>query len=122
MRKGELHLLRESSRTLLLDSVMRTASPWERMRGLLCRPPLGEQEALIIDRCGSVHTCGMKYALDLVFLDRQSVIRKLQRDVRPWRMGWCMAAIMTLEMPAGSIARLKLETGMQLLWQESANK
>ncbi len=122
MRKGELYLLRESSRTLLLDSVMRTATPWERMRGLLWRPPLHVREALIIDRCGSVHTCGMKYALDLVFLDRQSVIRKLLRDVRPWRIAWCIPAVVTLEMPAGSIARLKLETGMQLLWQESANK
>jgi hypothetical protein len=101
---------------------MRTASPWERMRGLLWRPPLRTQQALIIDRCGSVHTCGVKYPLDLVFLDRQSVIRKLLRDVRPWRMAWCIAAAMTLEMPAGSIDRLKLEAGMQLLWQESADK
>jgi uncharacterized membrane protein (UPF0127 family) len=122
MRKGELYLLRESSRTLLLDSVMRSDSPLERMRGLLWRPPLRAQEALIIDRCRSVHTCGMKYSLDLVFLDRRSVIRKLVPDVRPWRMACCIAAAMTLEMPAGSIGRLKLRAGMQLLWQESANK
>jgi uncharacterized protein len=122
MRKGRLYLLRDVSRTLLLDSVMRTASSWERMRGLLWRPLLLDGEALIIDRCGSVHTCGMKYALDLVFLDRQSVIRKLVRDVRPWRMAWCIPAAMTLEMPAGSIDRLKLEPGTQLLWQESASR
>jgi uncharacterized membrane protein (UPF0127 family) len=107
---------------LLLDTVMQTGSPWERMRGLLWRQPLHEREALIIDRCGSVHTCGMKYPLDLAFMDRQSVIRKLVCEVRPWRMAWCIAAVRTLEMPAGSIARLKLETGMQLLWQESADK
>jgi uncharacterized membrane protein (UPF0127 family) len=122
MRKGRLYLLRDVSRTLLLDSVMRTASSWERMRGLLWRPPLLAGEALIIDRCGSVHTCGMKYALDLVFLDRESVIRKLVRAVRPWRMAGCIAADTTLEMPAGSIDRLKLEPGMQLLWQESASR
>jgi uncharacterized membrane protein (UPF0127 family) len=122
MRNGRLYLLRDASPTLLLDSVMRTVSSWERMRGLLWRPPLLAGEALIIDRCGSVHTCGMKYPLDLAFLDRQWVIRKLECDVRSWRMAWCIAAAITLELPAGSIDRLKLETGMQLLWQESVSK
>ena len=119
MRTGKLYLLDKSFRTLLLDSVMHTGSMWERMRGLLWRKPLHEREALIIDRCACVHTCGMKYPLDLAFIDRQSVIRKLVHDLRPWRLAWCVPAVMTLEMPAGSIARLKLETGMQLLWQDS---
>lgn len=119
MRTGKLYLHDKSSRTLLLDSVMHTGSMWERMRGLLWRKPLRQREALIIDRCGCVHTCGMKYPLDLAFLDRQLVIRKLVRDVHPWRMAGCIQAVMTLEMPAGLIGRLKLETGMQLLWQDS---
>jgi uncharacterized protein len=119
MRTGKLYLLDKSFRTLLLDSVMHTGSMWERMRGLLGRKPLREHEALIIDRCGCIHTCGMKYPLDLAFIDRQWVVRKLVRGVHPWRMAWGIPAAMTLEMPAGSIARLKLETGIQLLWQDS---
>jgi uncharacterized membrane protein (UPF0127 family) len=119
MRKGGLYIVREEFRTLLLDSVMYTDSAWERMRGLLWRQPLGEQEALIIDRCGCVHTWGMKYPLDLAFIDRQWMIRKLMRAVFPWRMAGCIPAVITLEMPAGTIDRLKLDTGMQLSWQKS---
>ncbi|HEX5056726.1 MAG TPA: DUF192 domain-containing protein [Gammaproteobacteria bacterium] len=122
MRAGRLYLLREESPILLIEDVMLTGSVWERMRGLLRRPPLREREALLIDRCASVHTWGMRYPLDLAFMDRKWKIRKLARDVRPWRMAWCRAAAVTLEMQAGTIDRLKLETGMQLVWQESAQK
>lgn len=122
MRKGGLFLLRAESRIPLLDSVMMTGSAWERMRGLLGRAPLRERDALLIDRCGSVHTWGMRYPLDLVFMDRVWRIRKLVRDVQPWRIAWCMGAALTLEMPAGAIDRLKLETGMQLSWQEPTDK
>src|SRR5688572_1323804 len=101
MRKGGLYLLRAGTRTLLLDTAIMTVWPWERMRGLLWRPPLREREALLIDRCASVHTWGMKYPLDLVFMDKEWKIRKLVRDVPPWRMAWCIGAAMTLEMPAG---------------------
>jgi uncharacterized membrane protein (UPF0127 family) len=64
----------------------------------------------------------MRYPLDLAFMDRQWKIRKLARDVRPWRMAWSVGAAVTLEMPAGAIDRLQLEIGMYLSWQESANE
>ena len=120
MRAGRLYQLREESPILLIEDAMLTGSVWERMRGLLWRPRLREREALLIDRCASVHTWGMRYPLDLAFMDRKWKIRKLVREVKPWRMAWCAAAAVTLEMPAGAIDRLKLETGMQLTWQESA--
>lgn len=119
MRHGSLYMHRGESRTLLLDSVMRTASPWERTRGLLWRRPLDERAALLIDRCGSVHTCGMRYPLDLAFIDCDGTIRKLVHGLRPWRCAGSLSAVMTLEMKAGAIDRLRLETRMQLSWQES---
>ena len=41
----------------------------QRARGLLLRPPLAANEALLLPGCASVHTVGMRYALDVVFLD-----------------------------------------------------
>ncbi|HEY3486856.1 MAG TPA: DUF192 domain-containing protein [Gammaproteobacteria bacterium] len=122
MRTGKLYLLEGQLRRLLLDTVMQTDTMLERMRGLLWRRPLTGEEALIIDKCGSVHTCGIKYPLDLAFIDRQSIVRKLVRRLQPWRMAWCFSAVMTLEMPPGLIDQLKLEVGMRLLWQESTGE
>jgi uncharacterized membrane protein (UPF0127 family) len=118
MRTGRLYRLEGSAPVLLMDAVMYTQSMLERMRGLLGRNPLQPEQGLIIDRCRSVHTCGMNYALDLVFLDQRWTIQKLVRHIRPWRMAGCFAAQHTLELQAGRIDSLNLKMGMQLLWQE----
>lgn len=54
--------------------------------GLLARPPLGQGEALWLDPCGGIHTWGMPYAIDVLFLSCEGVVLRVARDVRPWRM------------------------------------
>jgi uncharacterized protein len=55
---------------------------------------------LLIPRCASVHTCGMRFALDLVFLDRAG--RPLRaRRLPPGRLAWQRGAAAVLEIPAG---------------------
>ncbi len=49
-----------------------------RARGLLGGPPLELDEALLIAPCSSIHTFGMRYPIDVVFLDRNA------RVVRVW--------------------------------------
>jgi hypothetical protein len=100
----------------LISSAWRTGNAFERMRGLLFREPLGFDEALLIDRCASVHTCGMSYPLDLAFLDREGVVRKLVAGVDPWRMSVCFGASMTLELRVGMIEKLGLHKGQSLVW------
>ncbi len=46
--------------------------PWSRMRGLLGRPAPHPGCGLLISPCGSVHTLGMAYPIDVVFLDPSS--------------------------------------------------
>lgn len=119
MLQGKMFLCAEDggAQTLLLERVMRTGNMLERMRGLLWREPLQAGEGMLIDRCDSVHTCGMRYPLDLAFMDGSGKIRRLVRGRKPWRVAACYAAYMTLEMPAGTIDQLNLKAGMRLLWQ-----
>jgi len=78
---------------------MRTArTPLERLRGLAFAPP---GEPLLIERCRSVHTFGMKYALDLVWLDRGGGVVRVDRAVPPRRVRACRGAWAVLELPAG---------------------
>lgn len=57
-----------------------------RMVGLLGTPDLRVDEALHIDRCRSVHTFGMRIAIDVVFLDRDGVVVRVVRGLRPGRV------------------------------------
>jgi uncharacterized membrane protein (UPF0127 family) len=92
----------------------------ERMRGLLARPPLEEDQGLLLSPCSSVHTFGMRYPIDLVFLDRGWRIRRVVAGLRPLRLAWAPGAHMTLELAAGAAGTLGLKPGQALAWQQAS--
>lgn len=91
---------------------VRHALRWhERLRGLLGRAPLGPDEALDIARCNSVHTVGMRYAIDVVFVGRDGSIVRVVEGLGPWRAAACWRAARTVELAAGAAARHGLVRG-----------
>lgn len=100
--------------------VWRATTMWERMRGLLGRPPLVPGEGMLIDECGMVHTFGMRYQLDLAFLDPRGCVCKLVHGLRPARCAGTFGARSTLELTPGTLAQAGLKVGDQLRWQEQA--
>jgi len=88
------------------------------MRGLLGKPPLQNDQALLITSCSSVHTIGMTFPIDLAFLDKHWKIRKIVKSLVPWRMAWSFGSSMVLEMSSGTIERLNLNCNIQLVWKE----
>ena len=63
-------------------------------------------EGLLIPRCSSVHTFGMRFALDLVFLDDAGSPLAVRRDVQPRRFARCRGAAAVLEIPASPGGRV----------------
>lgn len=104
----------------LVPRVWRAAGAWDRMRGLLGRPPLAAGEGLLIESCGMVHTFGMSYRLDLVFLDARGRVLKLVAGLPPARCAGSLAASMTLELSPGTLAQTPLRVGDRLTWKEAA--
>ncbi|HNX34656.1 MAG TPA: DUF192 domain-containing protein [Kiritimatiellia bacterium] len=88
------------------------ASPLKRMRGLLGRRSLGPGAALVIERCNAVHTVGMRFVIDLVFLDRGWRVTCVVRDVRPGRLmvwgGWRSARVIESEAGCLDVDALRL--------------
>ncbi|MBS0192677.1 MAG: DUF192 domain-containing protein [Proteobacteria bacterium] len=82
-----------------------TRGPLERMRGLLWRPPLQRGEAMYFAHCNAVHTVGMRYAIDIAFLDASGMILRIVSALDPMRMAACMRAKATVEFAAGECAR-----------------
>jgi uncharacterized membrane protein (UPF0127 family) len=56
----------------------------------------------------------MKFAIDLVYLDRNKKVRKVRHRMVPWRMSACLTAHSILELPAGVVAASGTEAGDQL--------
>jgi uncharacterized protein len=85
-----------------------------RMRGLLGRSGLEPGEGLLIRRTNSVHMFFMRFAIDVVFVDRDLVVKKVVERLRPWRMAGCRGARAAVELPAGEAARRGITVGEQL--------
>jgi uncharacterized membrane protein (UPF0127 family) len=57
---------------------------------------------LLIPRCSAVHTFGMRFSLDLYFLNREGAVVATRLAVPPKRLAFCRGASAVLELPAGS--------------------
>jgi uncharacterized protein len=73
----------------------------QRRRGLAKMTPLPDDHALRILRTNQIHTFGMRFPLDLVWLGRGDRILRVDRDVRPGRMKTCLLARSVVETCAG---------------------
>ena len=88
----------------------------DRMLGLLSLPPLQRGEGLLIERCRSVHTFGMRYAIDVAFISHNYLVIKVLRSVTPRRItSFVWRAARVLELPAGTLNDSKTQPGHQLL-------
>jgi uncharacterized membrane protein (UPF0127 family) len=72
-----------------------------RRRGLLGRDALAPSAALVIAPCAAVHTWFMRFAIDVVFVDRGGRVVKIVRRLRPWRMAASFRAYAVVELAAG---------------------
>jgi uncharacterized protein len=71
----------------------------ERLLGLAwSRSP--RAAALLLPRCRSVHTFGMRFPLDLFWLGPSGEVVRVDRGVRPWRIAGCRSARAVIEVPA----------------------
>jgi uncharacterized protein len=92
--------LRDLPRLRVLGHEVRVADGFRaRLLGLAWLDRGEAGDGLLIPRCASVHTFGMRFPLDLVFLDRRGAPLELHRRVPPRRLVWCRDAAAVLELP-----------------------
>lgn len=83
-----------------------------RLKGLLGKKELPQGEGLWIKRCNSVHTFGMQFPIDVVFLDKERCVVGLAKTLRPNRISRLYSsASSVIELPAGTIDAANTVTG-----------
>jgi len=85
-----------------------------RLRGLLWAKPLNNSDGLLLTPCNSIHTIGMAYPIDVLFLSPNFQIVHIVSNCQSNRCATHKQAKHTLEMLAGQAASLELKVGMQL--------
>ena len=87
---------------------------WTRLRGLLglSASDFRNGYGLWIVPCHGVHTLGMNFSIDVVYLDRTMTVVHIQRELQPWRLASVqMRAASVLELPSRTAAETRTTVG-----------
>jgi uncharacterized membrane protein (UPF0127 family) len=90
---------------------------WSRLRGLMgtdaARFPAGK--GLWIVPCRGVHTLGMRFPIDVVYLNGDRVIVHIEENLRPWRMAAVrLNAATVLELPSSIVRKTGTSLGDEI--------
>ena len=104
--------------TVLAEAAEVADSSAKRREGLLKRTSLGRGEGLLIAPCEGIHSFGMKFAFDAVFLSGDRKVLKVRHAMPRGRISLCLRAHSVLELPAGTAAETATEPGDRLEWEK----
>jgi uncharacterized membrane protein (UPF0127 family) len=110
----KLRVRNVSRGTMLADRAGIADTSKTRNMGLLKHTGLEPGEGLWITPCEAIHTIGMKFPIDVLFLDRKRRVLKVRGGMPRWRMSACLRAHSVLELPSGTAAASETQAGDQL--------
>ncbi len=113
--RAKLTLRREDGR-IVCERVAVADTMWRRLRGLLGRKNLAPDEGMLLRPGFSIHTAFMRFPLDVVFLDTELVVLKIDAMVKPFRTSACRGAREVVELRAGEGERRGLVVGDRVSW------
>lgn len=117
-----MKLMDKQSGTIIATRVRTAYHFIHRLKGLMFDRTLPVEETLHIKPCRSIHTCFMRFPIDVVYLDHNLEIVHLEMNVKPYRFGKTIKrANSVMEMTAGAIEEKGLFIG-QALWIKTNSK
>ncbi|MGD2080668.1 MAG: DUF192 domain-containing protein [Nitrospirota bacterium] len=96
----------------IADTVVKANSALSRMKGLLGRADFPPGEALLLKPCKLIHTFGMKFPIDVLFLGKGNDVVAVEENLLPNRLSaFVIRASSVLELPAGTLAATDTKKG-----------
>jgi hypothetical protein len=115
---AKLRIRNQSRDTLVADRADIADTSAKRRTGLLKHTGLEPGEGLWIAPCEAVHTIGMKFPIDVLFLDKKKKVLKVRPAMPRWRMAVSLFAHSVLELPSGRAAETQTAAGDQLEFEK----
>ncbi len=104
-----------SQGTVIAERARHATGLWERLVGLLGTLELGKGHGLVLEPCNSVHMFGMRYAIDVLFLDRGGQVLHIAEGLRPWRMTKVVrGARIAIELPVEAVKSARTMVGDEM--------
>ncbi|MFN8060500.1 MAG: DUF192 domain-containing protein [Vicinamibacterales bacterium] len=101
----------------LLAVASLASTPLTRMVGLLRHTSLAEGEGLVLQPCSSIHTCFMRFPIDVAFVAVDGTVLHQVASMKPFRLTWAAGAALAVELPAGTLGAHGVERGHSLRFE-----
>lgn len=86
-----------------------------RLIGLMLRAELPSNQGILLSPCSSIHTCFMKFPIDVVYLDEKNIVLA-KETINPWKLGRRIKGVKkVLEGPIGFAENIKLKDTLVFL-------
>lgn len=96
----------------LLARARLAAAFWTRLLGLMGRRRLDPGEGLVLVSARAVHSLGMRFPIDVLYLDERGRVLRVLAPLGPGRLGPVVPGCRTIvELPAGTAARTGTRAG-----------
>jgi len=101
-----------TKKTVVVNNLRIAGSFKERLTGLMFRKSIGSSEGLMLMGCNAIHTCFMRFSLDVVFMDMNYRVVYIKEKIKPWRQsGFIHKAHIALELPEGTVNKKNIAVG-----------
>ena len=107
-------LVHDRTNSVVAAHVEIAATRRARRKGLLGRASLDPASAMLITPCFAVHTIGMRFPIDVAFVDRDGRAVRLVHALKPWRAAAATGAYEVFELAAGRLAACGVREGDRL--------
>ncbi len=111
-KKIVIYNLFNKSKNCLIASKARVADNFLlRLKGLMFRESIDQEEALIFYHTSSIHTFFMRFPIEVVFLNQKMQVVNIYPEVRPRRVVFSSLSSIAVELPARKSSDRTLEIG-----------
>ncbi len=111
-----MRVMNRTRQTVLVHAGHVAATPWARLVGLLGKSELKSGDGLLLRGEQAIHMLGMRFAIDVVYLDREARVLRALHRLGPQHLGpFLRESRDVLELPAGTLAVTGTCVGDELL-------
>lgn len=108
-------LINTATNVVLAHRVEIASTFGQRLRGLMGRREMPTGSAMLLYPCKAVHTCFMRFAIDVIFLDREGRVLEIVHNLLPFRLaGPVKKCRLVVELPAGEAAATGIKISHKL--------
>lgn len=107
-------IINQENKVVLVSRLYIAQTFWSRLKGLLGTSELTAGEGLLIRPCSSIHTFGMRYPIDVLFLSSELKVLKIVHSIPAMRAACCWGSAVALELPVGTAVKTNTRVGHYL--------